>query len=239
MGAMASRIANITIVYLTVYTCVVERNHQSSASLAFVRGIHRWPVNSPHQGPVTRKMFSIDDVIMTTHDTVCEFYEGNCTSYSQPRYLLLRNVDRSNPPGNIHQCQIRPSSDGCYFRCNIYFQQGIFKKINHCETKLVQDRYTTRFALEIWLNIIFGSNIYLLCFINFIYFDVACGDIIAVYVYLCFHWRHVEMKMQLIRLFDCPSPCLSVCLSVRLSVCLSVCLSASPFHRCPICMSLM
>ena len=31
--------------------------HQSSASLAFVRGIHRWPVNSPHTWPVARKMF--------------------------------------------------------------------------------------------------------------------------------------------------------------------------------------
>ena len=38
--------------------------HQSSASLAFVLGIHRWPVNSPHKGPVTRKMFPFDDVIM-------------------------------------------------------------------------------------------------------------------------------------------------------------------------------
>ena len=27
-------------------------------------GIHRWPVNSPHKGPVTRKMFLFDDVIM-------------------------------------------------------------------------------------------------------------------------------------------------------------------------------
>ena len=38
--------------------------HQSFASLAFVRGIHQWPVNSPHKGPVTRKMFPFDDVIM-------------------------------------------------------------------------------------------------------------------------------------------------------------------------------
>ena len=30
----------------------------------FVLGIHRWPVNSPHKGPVTRKMFPFDDVIM-------------------------------------------------------------------------------------------------------------------------------------------------------------------------------
>ena len=35
-------------------------------SLAFVRGIHRWSVNSLHKGPVTRKMFPFDDVI-TTH----------------------------------------------------------------------------------------------------------------------------------------------------------------------------
>ena len=41
-----------------------QRKHQSSMSLAFVRGIHRWPVNSPHKGPVTRKMFPFDDIIM-------------------------------------------------------------------------------------------------------------------------------------------------------------------------------
>ena len=29
-------------------------------------GIHRWPVNSPHKGPVTRKMLPFDDVIMST-----------------------------------------------------------------------------------------------------------------------------------------------------------------------------
>ena len=34
-----------------------QRKHVSSVSLAFVRGIHRWPVDSPHKGPVTRKMF--------------------------------------------------------------------------------------------------------------------------------------------------------------------------------------
>ena len=42
-----------------------QRKHQSSASLAFVRGIHRGPVNSPHKWPVTRKMFPFDDVIMS------------------------------------------------------------------------------------------------------------------------------------------------------------------------------
>ena len=41
-----------------------RKKYQSSALLAFVRGIHRWPVNSPHKGPVTQKMFLFDDVIM-------------------------------------------------------------------------------------------------------------------------------------------------------------------------------
>ena len=47
-----------------VYSGADQRKHQNSASLAFVRGIRRWPVNSPHKRPVTRKMFPFDDVIM-------------------------------------------------------------------------------------------------------------------------------------------------------------------------------
>ena len=43
-----------------------QRKHQSSASLAFVWGIHRWPENSPHKWPVTMKMFPFDDVIMNS-----------------------------------------------------------------------------------------------------------------------------------------------------------------------------
>ena len=51
MGAIASKIISLTIVYSTVYSDADQRKHQSSASLAFVWGIHRWPVPS-------------DDVIM-------------------------------------------------------------------------------------------------------------------------------------------------------------------------------
>ena len=64
MSTMASQITSITIVYTTAYLGADQRKHQSSASLAFVRGIHRWPVNLPHKGPVTRKMFPFDDVII-------------------------------------------------------------------------------------------------------------------------------------------------------------------------------
>ena len=65
--AMASQITSLTIVYSTVYSSADQRKHQSCASLAFVWGIHRWPVSSPHKGPVTRKMFPFDDVIMSFH----------------------------------------------------------------------------------------------------------------------------------------------------------------------------
>ena len=65
MGVMASQITSLTTVYSTVYLGAYQRKHQSSASLAFVLGIHRSPVNSPHKWPVTRKMFPFDDVIMT------------------------------------------------------------------------------------------------------------------------------------------------------------------------------
>ena len=64
MGAMASQITSLTIVCSSVYSGTDQRKHQSSTSLAFVRGIHRWPVNSPHKGPVTRKFFPFDDVIL-------------------------------------------------------------------------------------------------------------------------------------------------------------------------------
>ena len=65
MSTVASQITSLTIVCSTV-SGADQRKHQSSASLAFVWGIHRSPVNSPHKGPVTREMFAFDDVIMIT-----------------------------------------------------------------------------------------------------------------------------------------------------------------------------
>ena len=56
---------------------IYPRKHQSSASLAFVRRIHRWPVNSPHNGPVTRKVFPFDDVIMFQYITNSLTFSGS------------------------------------------------------------------------------------------------------------------------------------------------------------------
>ena len=69
MTTIAAQITSLPSVYSTVYSGPDQSKHQSSASLAFVWGIHRGPVNSPHKWPVTRKMFPFDDVIMRPGQT--------------------------------------------------------------------------------------------------------------------------------------------------------------------------
>ena len=66
MSAMVSQITSLTSVYSTVYS-----RYRSKKTKLRVTGLcdgnSRWPVNSPHKGPVTRKMFPFDDVIMNSH----------------------------------------------------------------------------------------------------------------------------------------------------------------------------
>ena len=64
-----------------------QRKHQSSASLVFVRWIHRWPVNSPHKGPVTRKMFPFDDVTKL-HANFAMIYWVN-KGHTRLRYVII------------------------------------------------------------------------------------------------------------------------------------------------------
>ena len=71
MGTMACQITSLTIVYPIVYSGAGQSKHQSFASLAFVGGIHRGPVNPPHKRPVTRKMLPFDDVIMKCLEISC------------------------------------------------------------------------------------------------------------------------------------------------------------------------
>ena len=64
-----------------------SKEHQSSASLVVVRGIHQWPVNYPHKWPVTRNMFPFDDVIIWSEEveeilTKVVFYSINKSSIS-------------------------------------------------------------------------------------------------------------------------------------------------------------
>ena len=78
--------------YSTVYSGTNQRKHQPAASLAFVRGIHRWPVNSPHKGPVTQKCFHL----MTS------------SCYQQGAFLLchihIALLNLSSPQVNTSYC---------------------------------------------------------------------------------------------------------------------------------------
>ena len=84
MTMLASQITSLTVVYSIVYSGVIQRKHQSSASLAFVREIHRGPVNFPHKWPVTRIMFPFDDVIMTH-------------LYGELAWIVWRNIEYTLP----------------------------------------------------------------------------------------------------------------------------------------------
>ena len=101
MGCVIIPSANIEmIVYSTVYSGADQRKYQGSASLAFVRGIHRGPMDSPYKGPVTRKMFPFDDVIMQTlsyYGCICKHWQSLIwlfTYSSQKRYwIYIQYID--------------------------------------------------------------------------------------------------------------------------------------------------
>ena len=76
-------------VCLTVFVQAQIKESIKSPSLAFVRGIHRWPVSSPHKGPVTRQMFPFDDVIMP-------YQEMNANKMTRCLTCLATIVDASS-----------------------------------------------------------------------------------------------------------------------------------------------
>ena len=86
MGAMASQITSLTIVYITVYSGAYQRKHQSPTSLAFVWGIHRWTGEFPAQIAVKAENVSIwwrHHIIFTLVVMGSTFvsYQGRCPDY--------------------------------------------------------------------------------------------------------------------------------------------------------------
>ena len=92
MTMLASQITSLTVVYSIVYSGVNQRKHQSSASLVFVREIHRRPVNFPHKWPVTRKMFPFDDVIMISFAVISHIARAPAQSSSKLSWLEWREM---------------------------------------------------------------------------------------------------------------------------------------------------
>ena len=134
MGAMASQITNRTIVYSTVYSDADQRKYQSSASLAFVWGIHRWPVNSPHKWPVTRKMFPFDEVIMVVF-FVGRYWQDthicHVTSSASKGYNIIASVLAKYPRrvgGSKSRTSLTPKRLGHFFKNLILFRNVVHHK---------------------------------------------------------------------------------------------------------------
>ena len=130
MGAMASQITRLTIVYSTVYSGADQIKHQSSAWLAFLQGIHRWPANSPHKWPVTRKLFPFDDVIMVSKTLGGVQLWSNLIRYAhngpfnEPAYFdilgLIFQIRAIKFGTNISLNMILNISSGYYHYCNLF-----------------------------------------------------------------------------------------------------------------------
>ena len=76
---MASQITGVSFVCSAVYSVADQRKHQSPTSLAFVGGIHRWPVDSLTKGQWRGKLFPFDDVTI----------DGVLWQLSRPRYEVI------------------------------------------------------------------------------------------------------------------------------------------------------
>ena len=106
---MAPQITSITINYWTVWSGADQRKHQSSASLAFVMGIPRWPVNSPHKGPVARKMFPFDDVVMVV-SKMSNILSARPLSNHATKHLIVCSVEYTQSNLMLDIRPIYPSS---------------------------------------------------------------------------------------------------------------------------------
>ena len=99
MSAMASQITRVFIAHSTLCSGADQRKHQSSASLVFVKRIHRWPVNFQYKGPVTRNIFPFDDAITERGniDIGGECSSMKCEVSALPWKCVLMNKINSHP----------------------------------------------------------------------------------------------------------------------------------------------
>ena len=141
MCTTESQITSVSFVCSTVRLGADQRKHQSSAPLAFVRGIHQWPVASLHKRPITRKMFPRDGVIMPWHDGLSDKTVAICVNYIWNHVISRQQNEGVFTPcfsaANIQGAQIVFQS--FYFvnsYSNVYlvdlsYQRELFRMISH------------------------------------------------------------------------------------------------------------
>ena len=106
MITVASQITSLTVVYSTVYSDAGQRKHQKLRVTVLCVGNSPGAVNSPHKGPVTRKMLPFDDVIM-----VCEICSILLSETSRRKiHLGLYSLSR-----RTRDCEISYSLEAARF----------------------------------------------------------------------------------------------------------------------------
>ena len=139
MGAMASQITSLAM-YSTVYSGQGQRKHQSSASLTFVWGIHRWPVNSPHKWPLTRKMFPFDDVIMVEFSalnlrlSICNQNIAIFIWLALAKYLLMH---KKSKPWNVIDKMFCDSRSQLNIWWIVPFDSKYMQLLNPCQQNII------------------------------------------------------------------------------------------------------
>ena len=143
MSAMASQITSLTIVYSSVCSHANQRKHQSSASLAFVRGIHRWPVNSPHKVQWCRKCFHL----MMSSYAVCN------QSVSLPGYCAILMFVLQTLGGNLVVSNVNTTQQGCLYDAGVHFWNALYywQKCLWWGDKLTLKSLATRVVFRKWL----------------------------------------------------------------------------------------
>ena len=161
---MASQITSLTIVYPAVYSGADQGKHQSSASLAFVRGIHRWPVNSPQKWSVTWKVFPFHDVInlfvrmhllaMRAASTDIEWIYGWNMIYAlilPIEFYIIRHCSALSTCSSL-----RPRQNGHHFADDIFKciflnkNLGISLKVSLKFVPTVRSHYMNQWLLVNW-----------------------------------------------------------------------------------------
>ena len=168
MSAMDIQITGASIVCSAVCSGEYQRKHQSSTSLPFVGWIHQWPVHSPHKGPVTRKMFPFNDVIMkctnisavnsflaqflVTEHTLCQF-TTHWTPFRKDRHvqynILAPGQTKMRTPINEIWCNNRME--------NTFIEQMITSKFK-CNKILCEQDNTIAMQIHIFHRWIKGLN---------------------------------------------------------------------------------
>ena len=149
MGAVASQITSLKMVFSTVYSDADQRKHQIPASLVFVRGIHRGPM----KWPVTRKMFPFDDVIMSCNiwfdktGSICitTLYIGGLVQWSCYSIALIHKytvqhrttgrmwsvVSTFHKLNNMRLIEIYVSFRTVVIPSNLFWHEHKTEKVNH------------------------------------------------------------------------------------------------------------